>query len=374
MKVTILKEKLRQGLSIVEKITGRNLTLPILNNVLISTEGNFLKLSTTDLETGINYWVLSKTEKEGKITVPAKFLSNFISTLPDSQLILESKNENLYVSGENNKTLIKGQNPDDFPVIPSLNNEFSLEIKSTPFCRGVSQVIDFCTQNQIRPEISGVYFNFQKKGADIVSTDSFRLAEKKLFYEKEIEKNFSLILPQKTVRELINIFSGKGEKIKIYFSPNQILFESLIPEVSSHPRIQIISRLIEGEYPNYYEIIPKTYETQIILPKNDFLNQVKVASFFSGKTNEIKIKTIPKKGIEMFSQSQETGENKSFLPAKIQGKEAEASFNHRFIIDGLLNINSSEVIFELNGENGPAVLKPVGDESYVYIVMPIKSD
>jgi len=144
-------------------------------------------------------------------------------------------------------------------------------------------------------------------------------------------------------------------------------------EEMDHPLIQIVSRLIEGEYPNYQEIIPKEFKTQIVLSKEEFVNQIKIASLFSGKTNEVKLRAEPAKGIiEIFSQSPEFGENKSQLVGKTKGEKTEVSFNWKFVQDGLLNIKSAEVILEINGETGPAVLKPVGDSSYIYIVMPIK--
>ena len=156
------------------------------------------------------------------------------------------------------------------------------------------------------------------------------------------------------------------------------MFEYLMAE-TDHPQIQVVSRLIEGEYPDYQGIIPQKHEAQVVLAKNDFLSQVKTASLFSGKNNEVTVKINPKKeGIEILSQNPELGENKSFLPAKItygkeQNQEMSVNFNYRFLIDGLLNIKSPKVIFELNGEDGPAALKPAEDTTYVYVVMPIKT-
>ncbi len=144
---------------------------------------------------------------------------------------------------------------------------------------------------------------------------------------------------------------------------------------TTHPQIQLVSRLIEGEYPNYTEIIPQKYTTQLTLDKNEFLNQVKSASLFSGKINEVKIKVDPgKKEIKILSQSSEIGEYQSSISGKTNGENVEISFNHRFLLDGLLNIRSSEVTFELNGGSGPGVLKPVGDETYIYVIMPIKTN
>ena len=377
MKLITLKENLILGLNIVSRITGKNLTLPVLNNILMSVEKNFLNLSTTDLELGIKYWFLIKTEKEGKITVPAKTLTNFINSLPDGKIFIELKNQNLNINCQDYQTEIKGLSAEEFPIIPQIKGEDFIELNNQVFCDGLSQVVDFITLNQTRPELSGVYFNFKKDALYLTATDSFRLAEKTLFFEKKNNKEFSFILPQKSAREIINILSGKEGKINLYFSSNQVLFEYPMPE-TDHPQIQIISRLVEGDYPDYQEIIPKKHEAMIVLPREKFLNHIKTASIFSGKTNEVKIKLAPQKdGVEILSQNPELGENKSFLQGQVKyesgSKEMEISFNHRFLIDGLLNIKDPEVIFEVNNDEGPAALKPKSDPSYIYIVMPIKS-
>ncbi len=373
MKIIILKEKLKKGLNIIEKAISKSLTLPILNNVLISAEKNFLILSTTDLEIGIKCWILSKIDKEGKITVPAKFLSNYISLIVDEKIILETKNETLFINHKKGKAQIKGLTADEFPIIPELKENLFLEIDSLFFCQGISQVMEIAVFAQNRPEISGIYFSFEKDLIKITATDSSRLAEKKLFCKNKINKECSLILPQKTAREVVNIFSENKEKLRIKISSNQILFESFIQE-HNHPQVQVVSRLIEGKYPNYQEIIPSSFMTHIVLNRNEFLNQIKTAILFGGKSNEVKIKVDPKKEeIEIFAQNPDLGENVSIIPCKIKGEEVETVFNHRFLFDGLSNIKSSEVIFELNGDAGPALLRPVGDESYLYVVMPIKN-
>ncbi len=388
MKITILKENLKRGLNIVEKIAGKNLTLPILNNVLISTDKNFLNFSTTDLEIGINYWALAKIEEEGKIAVSAKFVSNLVSSLPDEKIEIKTKNNVLFIECENYKAQIKGFDPEEFPIIPEIKTQDFIELDSSILCNGISQVLDFCASTQIRPELSGIYFQIQKDKIKLASTDSFRLAEKIIYYKeletnplfKDKSKEYCFIVPQKIARDLSNIisdkFTAKESKIKIYFSPNQVLFE--LPIAGSFngikPELKFISRLIEGEFPNYNEIIPKKFETQAVINRNDFLGQIKTASLFSGKVNEVKIKVSPKKGIlDIFSQNSELGENKSSIVGKIEGEDVEVAFNYKFLIDGLLNIKSNEVILELNKEDGPVVLKPVGDDSYIYVVMPIKA-
>ena len=377
MKVEVLKENLKNGLNIVEKIVGKNLSLPILDNVLINTEENFLSLSSTDLETAIKLWILTKIVKKGKAAIPVKFLSSFISLLPNEKIILEERKQNLYIECKNFKNQVQGSNPEEFPIIPEFKDIEYLEVDNKKLCQGLSQIVDIASPSQTRPEISGIYFVFSKNSIKIVATDSFRLAEKNISLESPVKKDVSFILPQKPAREIMNILEGPEGypegKIKIYFSPNQTMFELPMKEMA-HPAVQVISRLIEGEYPNYQDIIPKKFKTRVVVKRDEFLNQIKTASLFSGKINEVKITiNVANKEIEIFAQNPDIGESRSTIQAKIEGEPIEVSFNHKFLIDGLLNIKSSEVIFELSKEEGPCVLKPIGDASYIYVVMPIKS-
>lgn len=381
MKTTILKEKLKEGIGIVERISAKSLTLPILNNVLLNTEKNFLNLSSTDLEIGIKWWALVKMEKEGKVTVPSRVFSSFVNFLPNKPVILESKDFNLRVECENYQNIINGSNPEDFPIIPEIAKIEGISLSSRIFCKNLSRVVDIASFSSTKPEISGIYLVFQKDLITMVATDSFRLGEQKVSLKaslNNISKDYSLILPQRAAKEIINIFSEKEEDLKIYFSPNQVLFETSFQE-TDHPQIQVISRLIEGDYPNYQEIIPKKYETKVTLPINEFINQVKLASLFSGKINEIKLKIDPKKNqVDFFSQSPEVGEHHSFLSGQIEGKPCDISFNYRFLLDGLLSVSqgqekSSQVVFDLSGSEKPGIIRQKGNEDYLYLVMPIKT-
>lgn len=373
MKVLILKNNLKEGLRNVERIAGKNIHLPILENVLLEAEKSYLVLTTTDLETAIKCWVLAKVEKGGAVAVPAKFLAGYINSLDLEKLNLAEEGNFLELENKNFQAKLKTFPSNDFPPLPSFDEKDAIEVNAAPFIEGLKQVVETASFSQAKPEISGVLIIINPDFVKLVATDSFRLAEKTLFFGKKEKRSFSFIVPQRAIRELINILADKKGKLIIYFSKTQVIFESQIEEITQ-PRIQVFSRLIEGEYPDYQEIIPQKYETQLTLSRLTFLNQIKAAGLFSGKINELKVKTDPKKKeVELFSQSPDLGENKSSLPAVVKGKKTEASFNWRFLADGLGNIKSPEVIFELNGEEGPALLKPLGDESYFYIVMPIKA-
>jgi|SRR3989344_2081071 len=373
MKIEILKENLKTGIAVVEKVIGKNISLPILDNVLMVSRDSFLNLISTDLETVIKFWVLTKVIKEGKLVIPAKLLSNFVSFLPNEKITLEEKSQDLLIECENLKTQIRGYNPEDFPIIPEFKDIEYLEVDNKNFCQSLSQIIDIPANSQARPEISGIYFSFSKNNLKIVATDSFRLAEKNITLEKSVKKEYSFILPQRPAKEVVNILGSKDGSLKIYFSNNQVMFEFPMKE-ASHPQVQIISRLIEGEYPNYQEIIPNKFKTNFIIKRDDFLNQIKTASLFSGRVNEVSVSVKDdKKGVEIFAKNPDIGENTSNITAKVDGEPIKVSFNYRFLMEGLLHMKSSEVIFEISKEEGPCIIKPVGDFSYIYVVMPIKA-
>src|SRR5579863_36091 len=274
MKVEILKENLKTNLNIIERVVGKNLSLPILNNVLITTDDNFLNLVSTDLEIAIKLWILVKIIKKGSVVVPAKFLSSYISSLPNEKIILDQKEQNLYIECKSLKTNIQGFNPEDFPIIPEFKDSEFLEVDANKIYQGLSCIVDIAAQSANRPEISGIYFSFSKNTIKIVATDSFRLGEKNVQLEKALEKDHTFILPQKAAREIMNILENKEGMVKIYFSSNQALFELPMKEVK-HPQVQITSRLIEGEYPNYQDIIPTKFKTQAVLKRDEFLSQIK---------------------------------------------------------------------------------------------------
>ena len=378
MNFTILTKEFKKGIGFTEKITGRNLTLPILDNLLIEALPNFLKISATDLEIGIQWWGLCKTEKEGKLAIPAKLLSQVANTLSEEKISIKEKTNTLVIEGKNYKTQVKGVSAEDFPIIPSFGKDLFIEISASKLKEGLMGVVNIASLSQIRPEISGIYFSFEKDLVKIVATDSFRLAEKvlsfggKTGYKNTFKDPLSFILPQKAAKELINILGETEKDIKIYTSESQVLFETFLPGVD-HPEINLISRQIEGEYPSYGEIIPKEAKTKMILNKDDFAKKIKTAGIFGGRTNEVILKIDPTaKEIEIYSQDSEMGESNLFLPAKIEGVDLKVSFNWKFLLEGLDNIKASEISFEMQGNDGPSVIKPIGDTSYLYVIMPIK--
>ncbi len=377
MKIEVLKENLRNGLGITERVVGKNISLPILQNVLLYTDGNFLSITSTDLEIAIKLWMLVKIINKGKVVVPAKFLSSVVASLPNEKITMEADGQALRIACKGFTTQLQGYNAEEFPLVPEFTNSQSIEVDGQKIYQGLVGVIDIASPSQSRPEISGVYFSFFKDSIKIVATDSFRLAEKIIKLQTPLknakEQEYTFILPQKSARELLHILENSTGTLKMYFSPNQILFELPFKEVE-HPQIQVTSRLIEGEYPHYQDIIPTKFKTQVGVARDEFLNQIKTASLFSGKVNEVKISlNKEKQEIEISAKSPDLGQSSSVLPAKIEGDSLAVSFNYKYLMDGIVNIKSSELLFDVSKEEGPCILRPVGDASYLYVVMPIKA-
>ena len=367
MNIICLQKNLKQALNITEKIIGRNLTLPILNNLLLSVDKNKLKISSTNLEIGINSSIIGKVKDIGSITIPARLLTDFVNNLPNEKIELRVKDNQLEIKCKNFKSYIKGLSSDDFPIIPKIINKALIKIKGSILKNGFSQVVEVASLSGSRPEISGIYINFNKNLIKIAATDSFRLAEKNIEINnnsKEL-KNQSIIIPQRTIQEVCRILGDEEMDVEIVLSNNQILFDL--------GYTQIISRLIEGQYPDYQQIIPDSFQTQLTINRNELISNIKIASLFSGKINNIKVFVNSKKSIlEILSKDTDIGENKSKIDAKIEGKEVEVVFNYKYLLDGLNNIFSDKIIIGFNGSSKPVVLRPIGDISYTYIVMPIK--
>jgi len=373
MQIICLQEKLKQALNITERIIGRNLTLPILNNLLLSTEDNKLKISSTNLEIGINCWLTGKIQKRGSITVPARLISDLVSNLPNKKIELKVKDQQLELKCEKFKAVLKGLTAEDFPIIPKIKDKPIIKISGHTLKNSFSQVVEMVSFSESRPEISGIYMKFDKNTIKLAATDSFRLAEKNIEIKTNQQlKGQSIIIPQRTIQELIRISGEKelsankqGQEVEIILSGNQVLFDL--------EEAQVISRLIEGQYPDYQQIIPDSFQTQVVISREELINNIKIASLFSGKINNIKLAIDPKKSlIEITAKDVDIGENKSQIETKIKGKGVEIIFNYRYLLDGLNNIFSDKIVLGLNTNANPIVIRPVGDASYTYLVMPIK--
>lgn len=366
MKAICSKINLKEAVGLCEKITGKNLSLPVLSNILISGEGRRLKLTSTNLEIGLGVEIPAKIEEKGMITVPAGVVNSFLSSLStDENITLESQHNSLLILTSNTSTLIKGQPCDDFPVLPTAKEGNIFEIPVSEFISGLKSVSYAASFLNIKPEISSVYAVSDKAiPLTFVATDSFRLAEKKtnLFFP-----GFkSILIPMKSVSEILRIFDGREGMLKLTLDKNQ-MFISL-------DGIDFISRLTEGVFPDYQQIIPTKFVTDAVLDKNSFSAALKTASIFSGKLNEINIGVDPEsESMTISTSSSESGEHTGKIKANTTGKKLKMSFNHRYIFDCLQYIPSKEIILRFSGEEKPLIISGVDDNSFRYLVMPMNT-
>lgn len=373
MKLICLQENLKRGLNIVEKIIGKNSTLPILNNILLQTQQNYLKLSSTNLEMGINCWIPVKVEKEGSIAVPIKILSGFISNLPSEKVFLETKNLILSIKLLNYKAIINSESPKDFPIIPKITGLTIFNLTNEVFKKSLNQIIISASMVENRPEINGVFINITKKKIIIAATDSFRLSEKTIYLNQDLDQDLSFILPFRSAQELLRILSERTGDLGAILGKNQILF-SIDGGNTGEPKIELISRLIDGNFPDYKQLIPKNFKTKVIMRRVDLLNAVKIGSVFSGRINDIKFNIFSSgEEIQISAKNFESGENISKVKADVSGDDLEITFNYRYIIDGLNSMVSDNIFLGFNGSSQPALIKPIDDKDYSYIVMPIRN-
>ncbi len=381
MKLIILKKNLKDGLKSIEKVCADNSSLPILKNFLIESFDNKIKLSATNLELAITTFISGKIIEDGNITIPLNILNSIINNLQAEKINLELNKDKLIIKTDNYRAEIQGIKKDEFPIIPKIeNNKQCVQIKNFILKNALLSVVNSATTEN-RPELSGILFDYQITLLKFAATDTFRLSEKTINntqFESDFNKSFKIIIPLKTIQEVIKeIQINEEQKTDIYIDPNQILFKT--------ENTEIISRLINGEFPDYQQIIPKTIETELTLNTEELINSAKLSSIFSDRFNEIKI-IINKdaKNIEVFSASQSVGENKYLVPAKIQkmsthhpagetDEQMEIAFNWKFLLDGLKNIKTENTFLGLNNSNKPAIIKSPQDASWFYILMPIKS-
>lgn len=364
MKIVCLQENLKNALSVIERSTGQNSTLPILSNILLETENGQLKISATNLELGVITWIPAKIDKKGEVCVQSKILNGFINNLSNGKVDVYLNESILNIKKDEYEANLLISDPKNFPIIPKINSNKTIKLKQNDLKDGIIKVLNSASLSDLKPEITGIYFNFKKDGLRLVSTDSFRLSEKQIITTGSISDENNFILPIKTAQELNRLLKETEDDINIFIDKNQIMFE--------FDNIQIYSKLIDGQYPPYEQIIPKNFKTKTIFKKQDFLNSLKIASVFCGKTNDVKIKIS--KNIEISAQDSEKGENKNKFNTQTTGPDIETMFNYKYLIDGLNNINDTDIVFSFNEKNTPTLISGLNEKGYIYIVMPIRSN
>jgi DNA polymerase-3 subunit beta len=291
-----------------------------------------------------------------------------VNLVASDKVELSESAGNLMVLAQNQENQLPTQSSQDFPIIPKMENADVWQVAVENLATGLGQLVEIPATSQLHPSITGLLFDFKGGQLTMVATDSFRLAEKKMPTQKDGKKEGSFILPQAPARELLNILGQEQGQVNIYFNTNQVMFELLAGE---RPKIRVQSRLVEGDYPKYQEIIPQSSTTQIRLERELLSNQVKQAGLFSGKVAGVRLKAMAKEGkIKISSQSAEMGRSESYVLAQVNGPEVEIAFNFRFLLAGLNSLKSSEVLMELSGTDRAGVIRPVGDTSCLYLLMP----
>jgi DNA polymerase-3 subunit beta len=363
MKITCTKENLLKGVRLVERVVGKNMSLPVLNNILLEAEEGRLKLSSTNLEVGLICWVGGKIEKEGKTTVPVKILSGLINGTKGEKIELFLDGGVLKVKSSGMFSEVRVVDPAEFPLIPKIDKKPFLEVDSEVLSKNISRVLGMCATSESRPEISGIFFALNQKGLVVAATDGFRLAES---VEKNVKgENFGVILPRNTANEVVRVGGEIKGKCQISMDENQILFK--------FGGVNLVSRLIEGRYPEYTSVIPEKIKNKGFLNKRDLLQAVRSVGLFADKkTSDIKLKIdTGEKKLKLWAVSSETGKGEIEVGfEKIEGGDVEVVYNFNYLLDGLANIETEIVEIGINSKNEPGVFKPK-KEGYLFVVMPI---
>jgi DNA polymerase-3 subunit beta len=370
MKFSCTQENLSLGVSLVSRVVARTASLPILGNILIQCQEEGIYLTGTNLELGLRCFIRGKVIEPGEFTVPARLFNDYINLL-SGKIDIEVENQTLIINSGLTISKLKGLPANEFPPLPKIENGFRYLCKKENLLQGIEQVVFAASVNETRPELSGVLFKFesQNKTLTLTATDSYRLAEYKILTQDvELEKNFSIIVPSRTLQELariLNFIKNQKDKITLEIEANQISF--------SYENIELVSRLIDGAYPDYEQIIPKNFKTEIMVNRESLINAIKAASLFSRSgIYDIKIEVIPNKGVKVSSLNAQIGEQITLVEGEVKGEECSIAFNYHYLLDGLQAINTSEVNIQIIDSNNPCLFTPQGENNYLYIVMPIR--
>ena len=375
MKVQVLQENLIKALNTACRLISAKAQLPVLANILIATEENRLKIASTNLEMGATIWIGAKIEKEGAITLPSRILQEFISSLPAEKIDLEVKENIASLTCGLNKALFNGIAASEFPVLPK--SEKKVFVFPGPiFLEAISQVAFASASDEGRPILTGVSVKTDGKLLTFAATDGYRLSVKKIELEKvaieesKKEKVKSLVIPAKSLIEVGRILTEQQKQEKNLVEMGLTKDEN--QAVFTFPDIELSTRLLEGEFPDYEKIIPTEYTSKIFLDKEELNQAVKIASIFArDSANIVRLKFTEGK-LTISANSPQVGENTSEIGAKIEGEGGEIAFNYRFLLDFLNSVTAGEVVFEMTGPLNPGVFKVKDDPSLIHIIMPVR--
>lgn len=372
MKISCIKNNLQAGLSITSHLSTKNIQLPILNNVLIVAKNGNLRLTSTNLEIAVSCLVRGKVEEEGEITVPAKLFHDLITLLKSEKINLWSENQVLYIETDDYKTKINGLSSSEFPLVPSVIAEKFFVVPAEDFHCALSQAVFAVATNESRPELSGVLLRFKTNELVLAATDSYRLAEKKIKINNELTDEVSAIIPSRSIQEVYRIlsvykdFPESSTDVRISLSENQAVF--------TFDSVELISRVIEGSFPDYQQIIPQTFQTETKINREDLINAVRTASLFSRSgLFDVALTFDPAGVVKVAAADTTKGENTAKVGASVVGKENGVTLNYRYLLDGVQSLNTNEILFQMVDGSNPCLLRPVDIENqHLYIIMPIR--
>ena len=373
MKLSVMQENLARGLQIVSRAVSSRSTLPVLANVLFRTEDAGLKLTATNLEIGITCWVPGKIDTDGAITVPARLITDLVNSLPSGDKVdLELQGATmLRIRSSLGETHIKGIDAEDFPAIPTAGDRPTTRIAQGVLRRALEETAFAAATDEARPILTGVLARFEGATVTLAAADNYRIAVKTVPLLDPVEDT-SIVVPARSLTELSRVLADNDEPVDIVLAParNQILFHL--------EGIDLVSRLIDGQFPNYQTVLPKSYSTRAVMDRDDLLKAVKLAALIAGTSaNIVKIQVGGADGDAgtglTVTANAEVGDNEGRVEAAVEGDGTTIAFNARYLTDVLQNVDAEQFALELNGPLSPGVFRPIGDDQYVHVVMPVRT-
>lgn len=374
MRLVVDRAELRRALSVLARAVAGKSTLPVLSNVLLATDRGRLKLAATNLEVGITCWIGAKVEEEGAITVPAKLLNDVIGNLPNEcvTLALDTRTVAVHIACARFNGNIKGIEAEEFPAIPTISDqEPTVTLAPDVLREAIDQVVFAAAKDDARLVLAGVLIRLKGEEATFAATDGFRLAKRTITLAEPVENPQEFIVPARTLSELSRILGDTEGNVEITVTPSggQVLFHT--------ENTDLVSRLIDGKFPDFERIIPTTYATRSVFDTQEMIKAVKLASFFANASqNTVKLSLEPggESGtgkLIISANAAEVGDNTGELDGLVQGEGGPIALNVRYLQDALVAIKTPQVAFETQTPRSPGVFKPVGQEGYVHLVMPI---
>ncbi|HXV26649.1 MAG TPA: DNA polymerase III subunit beta [Candidatus Paceibacterota bacterium] len=363
MKISVSQENLKRALSLTERATSRTSTLPILNNVLLRTENGRLRVSATNLEVGVHCVIGAKVEREGSVAVPAKTFSDFVSSSPAGALTLAVQNNILALKSPSYQTSVLGFDTAEYPIIPRISGGEMGGVDSGELRALLLSVVDAAAVQENRPELSGILLRFSSDAVTAAATDSYRLAERRIVFKGK--RTESVIVPRMTVMEVIRMCDQVSGDVIIRIGDNQVSFTGEDTEV--------VSRLIDGRYPDYQKIIPEKAASRTLVPRQELESAVRLASVFSSNLSDIVV-SCSEKGLRIAAKNSAKGDATVLASATLKGEPYEVSLNYRYLGDGLKAVPGSDVVLEYTGAGSPFVIRMAEEpKDTLYLVMPLKT-